>query len=121
MKMVTAIIKPFRLDDVRDALSDIGIKGIKIVGIGNGGVAFVRQVAQLIECVHKVGPIAGQLRQLGRMNVIQIIRTPLFRADDAIVGGRIALQTDISVIPVSLQILQIMIDTVLTIVGEHPL
>lgn len=30
MKMVTAIIKPFRLDDVRDALADIGIKGITV-------------------------------------------------------------------------------------------
>ncbi len=30
MKMVTAIIKPFRLDDVRDALSQIGVKGITV-------------------------------------------------------------------------------------------
>ena len=28
MKMITAIIKPFKLDDVRDALSEIGVKGI---------------------------------------------------------------------------------------------
>ncbi len=28
MKMVTAIIKPFKLDDVREALSEIGVKGI---------------------------------------------------------------------------------------------
>ena len=28
MKMVTAIIKPFKLDDVREALSDVGIKGL---------------------------------------------------------------------------------------------
>ena len=27
MKLVTAIIKPFRLDDVRDALSEIGVTG----------------------------------------------------------------------------------------------
>ena len=31
MKMVTAIIKPFKLDDVRDALGDIGVKGITAV------------------------------------------------------------------------------------------
>ncbi|MDG2353583.1 MAG: P-II family nitrogen regulator [Gammaproteobacteria bacterium] len=28
MKMVTAIIKPFKLDDVREALSEIGVSGI---------------------------------------------------------------------------------------------
>ena len=28
MKLVTAIIKPFRLDDVRDALMDLGIEGL---------------------------------------------------------------------------------------------
>ena len=28
MKLITAIIKPFRMDDVRSALSDIGVQGI---------------------------------------------------------------------------------------------
>ena len=28
MKLITAIIKPFKLDDVRDALSEIGIRGL---------------------------------------------------------------------------------------------
>ena len=28
MKMITAIIKPFKLDDVREALSDIGVQGM---------------------------------------------------------------------------------------------
>jgi len=28
MKLITAIIKPFRMDDVRSALSDIGVHGI---------------------------------------------------------------------------------------------
>ena len=28
MKLVTAVIKPFKLDDVREALSDIGVQGI---------------------------------------------------------------------------------------------
>ena len=28
--MITAIIKPFRLDDVREALSDIGVNGITV-------------------------------------------------------------------------------------------
>ena len=30
MKMVTAIVKPFKLDDVREALSDIGVQGIRV-------------------------------------------------------------------------------------------
>ena len=30
MKMVTAIIKPFKLDDVRAALSEIGVQGITV-------------------------------------------------------------------------------------------
>ena len=28
MKLLTAIIKPFKLDDVRDALSEIGVQGL---------------------------------------------------------------------------------------------
>jgi len=30
MKLISAIIKPFKLDDVREALSDIGVKGITV-------------------------------------------------------------------------------------------
>lgn len=30
MKLVTAIIKPFKLEDVREALGDIGIQGITV-------------------------------------------------------------------------------------------
>ena len=30
MKMITAIIKPFKLDDVREALSAIGVSGITV-------------------------------------------------------------------------------------------
>ena len=30
MKMVTAIVKPFKLDDVREALSEIGVQGITV-------------------------------------------------------------------------------------------
>ncbi|KAF3977381.1 MAG: P-II family nitrogen regulator [Methylococcales symbiont of Iophon sp. n. MRB-2018] len=28
MKLITAVIKPFKLDDVREALSDLGVSGI---------------------------------------------------------------------------------------------
>ncbi len=30
MKMVVAVIKPFKLDDVREALADIGVQGITV-------------------------------------------------------------------------------------------
>ena len=29
MKLITAIIKPFKLDDVREALADVGVQGIQ--------------------------------------------------------------------------------------------
>ncbi len=37
MKMITAIIKPFKLDDVRDALSDIGIHGMTVTDVKGFG------------------------------------------------------------------------------------
>ena len=37
MKMVTAIIKPFKLDDVREALSDVGINGITVTEVKGFG------------------------------------------------------------------------------------
>ena len=37
MKLVTAIIKPFKLDDVREALSEIGVQGITVTEIKGFG------------------------------------------------------------------------------------
>jgi nitrogen regulatory protein P-II 2 len=37
MKMVTAIIKPFKLDDVREALSDVGVQGITVTEVKGFG------------------------------------------------------------------------------------
>ncbi|MES9871378.1 MAG: P-II family nitrogen regulator [Sedimenticola sp.] len=37
MKMVAAIIKPFKLDDVREALSEIGVSGITVVEVKGFG------------------------------------------------------------------------------------
>jgi nitrogen regulatory protein P-II 2 len=37
MKLVTAIIKPFKLDDVRQALSDVGVKGITVTEVKGFG------------------------------------------------------------------------------------
>lgn len=37
MKLVTAIVKPFKLDDVREALSEIGIAGITVTEVKGFG------------------------------------------------------------------------------------
>jgi nitrogen regulatory protein P-II 2 len=37
MKLVTAVIKPFKLDDVREALSEIGIQGITVTEVKGFG------------------------------------------------------------------------------------
>ena len=37
MKMITAIIKPFKLDDVRDALSEVGVQGMTVTEVRGFG------------------------------------------------------------------------------------
>ncbi|MDT8429643.1 MAG: P-II family nitrogen regulator [Pseudomonadales bacterium] len=37
MKLVTAIIKPFKLDDAREALSEIGVQGITVTEVKGFG------------------------------------------------------------------------------------
>jgi len=37
MKLITAIIKPFKLDDVREALSDLGVNGITVTEVKGFG------------------------------------------------------------------------------------
>ncbi|MDF2182526.1 P-II family nitrogen regulator [Neptuniibacter sp. CAU 1671] len=37
MKMISAVIKPFKLDDVREALSDIGVQGITVTEVKGFG------------------------------------------------------------------------------------
>jgi nitrogen regulatory protein P-II 2 len=37
MKMVTAVIKPFKLDDVREALSEIGVQGVTVTEVKGFG------------------------------------------------------------------------------------
>ncbi len=38
MKLVTVIIKPFKLEDVREALSSIGIQGLTVTEVKGFGV-----------------------------------------------------------------------------------
>lgn len=37
MKMVTAIIKPFKLDDVRQALAEVGVQGLTVTEVKGFG------------------------------------------------------------------------------------
>ncbi|MCP5145576.1 MAG: P-II family nitrogen regulator [Gammaproteobacteria bacterium] len=37
MKLVTAVIKPFRLDDVREALAEVGIQGLTVTEVKGFG------------------------------------------------------------------------------------
>ena len=37
MKLITAIIKPFKLDDVREAISEIGVQGITVTEVKGFG------------------------------------------------------------------------------------
>jgi len=59
MKMVTAVIKPFKLDDVRDALSEIGIKGMTVTevkGFGRqkGHTELYRGAEYVVDLIPKV-------------------------------------------------------------------
>jgi len=37
MKLVTAVIKPFKLDDVREGLSDVGVSGLTVTEVKGFG------------------------------------------------------------------------------------
>lgn len=59
MKMITAIIKPFKLDDVRDALSEIGIAGMtatEVKGFGRqkGHTELYRGAEYVVDFLPKV-------------------------------------------------------------------
>ena len=59
MKLVTAIIKPFKLDEVREALSAIGVQGITVTevkGFGRqkGHTELYRGAEYVVDCLPKV-------------------------------------------------------------------
>ena len=59
MKIVSAIVKPFRLDDVRSALSDIGIHGMtvyEVKGFGRqkGHTELYRGAEYVVDYIPKV-------------------------------------------------------------------
>ena len=59
MKMVMAIIKPFKLDEVRDALTDLGLQGLtatEVKGFGRqkGHTEIYRGAEYEVSYLHKV-------------------------------------------------------------------
>ncbi len=59
MKMVTAIIKPFKLDDVREALSEVGVKGLtatEVKGFGRqkGHTELYRGAEYVVDFLPKI-------------------------------------------------------------------
>ena len=59
MKLVTAVIKPFKLDDVRDALGEIGVQGMtgtEVKGFGRqkGHTELYRGAEYVVDFVPKV-------------------------------------------------------------------
>jgi nitrogen regulatory protein PII len=59
MKMITAIIKPFKMDDVREALSEIGIAGVtatEVKGFGRqkGHTELYRGAEYVVDFLPKV-------------------------------------------------------------------
>jgi nitrogen regulatory protein PII len=64
MKLVTAIIKPFKLDDVREALAEIGIQGVTVTevkGFGRqkGHTELYRGAEYVVDFLPKVKVEAG--------------------------------------------------------------
>ena len=59
MKLITAVIKPFKLDEVREALSQIGVQGITVTevkGFGRqkGHTELYRGAEYVVDFLHKV-------------------------------------------------------------------
>jgi nitrogen regulatory protein P-II 2 len=73
MKLVTAIIKPFKLDDVRDALAEVGVQGVTVTevkGFGRqkGHTELYRGAEYVVDFLPKVKiEVAIDAKQLDRV------------------------------------------------------
>ena len=83
MKLVTAIIKPFKLDDVRDALAEVGVQGVTVTevkGFGRqkGHTELYRGAEYVVDFLPKVKiEVAIEAKQLDRVieAIIKAART----------------------------------------------
>lgn len=79
MKLVTAILKPFKLDDVREALSEIGVKGVTVTevkGFGRqkGHTELYRGAEYVVDFLPKVKIEAAVTEDLVEPAIEAIIR-----------------------------------------------
>ena len=83
MKMVTAIIKPFKLDEVREALSAIGVQGITVTevkGFGRqkGHTELYRGAEYVVDFLPKIKievVVADQTVELAIEAIVKAART----------------------------------------------
>jgi len=78
MKLVTAIIKPFKLDDVRAALSEIGVSGMTVTevkGFGRqrGHTELYRGAEYVVDFVPKTRVDVAVRDELGDLVVEAVI------------------------------------------------
>ena len=70
MKKIEAIIKPFKLDEVREALEDIGIQGLTIIevkgcGRQKGHTELYRGAEYIVDFLPKVKSLDAALAKVG--------------------------------------------------------
>jgi nitrogen regulatory protein P-II 2 len=80
MKLITAIIKPFKLDEVREALSAIGVQGITVTevkGFGRqkGHTELYRGAIEAIENAARTGKIGDGKIFVSSLEQVVRIRT----------------------------------------------
>ena len=97
MKLITAIIKPFKSDDVREALSDIGVSGMtmtEVKGFGRqkGHTELYRGAEYQIDFLPKVKLEVAVEDSLADQ-VVELVDPTLERAQQRVSGtGHPALQ-----------------------------
>ena len=79
MKLITAIIKPFKLDDVRQVLADIGVQGITVAevkGFGRqkGHTELYRGSEYVVDFLPKVKLEIAVDEQLAEQVIEEIVR-----------------------------------------------
>ncbi len=80
MKMITAIIKPFKLDDVREALSEVGAQGITVTevkGFGRqkGHTELYRGAEYVVDFLPKIKIEVGVPDELAELIIEAITRS----------------------------------------------
>lgn len=83
MKLITAIIKPFKLDEVREALSDVGVNGLTVTeakGFGRqkGHTELYRGAEYAVDFLPKVKiemVVAGDQVELAIEAIVRAART----------------------------------------------